>query len=167
MPDKPEFDPVPVLVRFADAAVDFVVIGGVAGGAHGSAYTTGDVELAYSRDSENLERVATVLRELDAQLRGAPADLPFQLDARSRAEGGNFTFDTSLGSVDILAFPAGAPAYPELRRLAKVLDIDGREIPFASLDHLIAMKEATGRPRDALVASELRTLADEIRELDR
>lgn len=30
-----------------------------------------------------------------------------------------------------------------------------------------AMKEATGRPRDALVASELRVLADEIRDVER
>lgn len=167
MPDAPEYDPIPVLVRFADARVDFVVIGGVAGGAHGSIRATEDVDLAYSRETANLERLAALLRELDARLRGAPADLPFQLDARSLSEGGNFTFETSLGSVDILAFPAGAPSYSELHRLAKVFEIEGREIRFASLDHLIAMKEATGRPRDVLAASELRTLADEIRESER
>src|SRR5215207_4311409 len=105
MQDAPEFDPISVLVRFADAGVDFVVIGGVAGGAHGSAYTTQDVDLAYSRETANLERLATLLRALDARLRGVPADLPFQLDARSLSEGGNFTFDTSLGNVDMLAFP--------------------------------------------------------------
>jgi hypothetical protein len=164
MPDEPEFDPIPVLVRLADAGVDFVVIGGVAAGAHGSAYATEGVDLAYSRESANLERLANLLRELDARQRGAPSDLPVQLDARSLFEGGNFTFETSLGKVDILAFPAGAPAYPELRRLARLLEIQGREIPFASLDHLIAMKEATGRPRDLVIASELRMLADEIRK---
>jgi len=45
MPPEPEFDPIPVLVRFVDAGVDFVVIGAVAGGAHGSAYGTEDVDL--------------------------------------------------------------------------------------------------------------------------
>jgi len=162
MPAEPDFDPIPVLVRFTDAGVDFVVIGGVAGGAHGSIYATADVDLAYSRALENLERISALLRELDARLRGAPRDLPFQLDARSLQEGGNFTFETSLGSIDILAFPAGAPPYDQLRKDAKLIEADGRQVRIASLDHLIAMKEAAGRPKDLLAASELRELSDEI-----
>lgn len=164
MPAEPEFDPIPVLVRFADAEIDFVVIGGVAGGAHGSIYATADVDLAYSRELENLQRISALLRELDASLRGAPRDLPFQLDARSLQEGGNFTFDTSLGSVDIIGFPAGAPPYEELRKDAKLIKAEGRHVRVASLDHLIAMKEAAGRPKDLLAASEYRVLADEMRE---
>ena len=77
------FDPAPVLELFAQANVDFVVIGGVAGGAHGSPYGTFDVDLAYDTNAENLERIATVLRSIGATLRGARPDLPFQLDART------------------------------------------------------------------------------------
>ena len=163
MPLEPELDPVPVLIRFADAAIDFVVIGGVAGGAHGSAFGTEDVDLAYSRAPENLERIAGLLRELDARLRGAPAGLPFQLDARSLAEGGNFTFDTDLGKIDLLAYPAGAQSFERLREGAVVIDIGGRSVRIASLDHLIAMKEAAGLPKDLLMASEYRLISDELR----
>jgi hypothetical protein len=163
MPPEPEFDPVPILVRFADAGVDFVVIGGVAGGAYGSAYGTEDVDLAYARATENLERMAGLLRGLDATLRGAPADLHFQLDPRSLAEGGNFTFETRLGPIDILAFPAGAPPFEQLRAAATVIDVEGRKVRIASLDHLIAMKEAAGRPKDLLMASEYRVISDELR----
>ncbi len=166
MPDEPlepEFDPTPVLVHFTDAGVDFVVIGGVAGGAHGSSYGTEDVDLAYSRAVDNLERIASLLQELDAQLRGAPCNLPFQLDARTLAEGSNFTFDTTLGKVDILAFPSGAPPYERLRDEAMVISVAGRQIRVASLDHLIAMKEAVGRPKDLLMASEYRVISDELR----
>ena len=109
MPGASEFDPIPVLVRFADAAIDFVVIGGVAGGAHGSIYATEDVDLTYSRETANLERLAALLRELDAHLRGAPRDVPFQLNAQALEADGNFTFETSLGDIDILAYPAGHP----------------------------------------------------------
>ena len=163
MPPEPEFDPVSILVRFADAGVDFVVIGGVAGGAYGSAYGTEDVDLAYSRATENLERIAGLLRELDATLRGAPAGLPFQLDPRSLAEGGNFTFETRLGPIDILAVPAGAPPFEQLRSGATVIDVEGREVRIASLDHLIAMKEAAGRPHDKQMATEYRAISDELR----
>lgn len=163
MPFEPEFNPVPILVRFADAAIDFVVIGGVAGGAHGSAYATEDVDVAYSRAGDNLEKLAALLRDLGATLRGAPSALPFILDARSLGEGGNFTFDTELGSVDILAFPSGAPAYDVLRANAMEIVVEGRHVLVASLDHLVAMKEAAGRTKDKLHASEYRGISDLLR----
>jgi hypothetical protein len=119
--------------------------------------------VAYSRQRDNLEKIAALLRDLGAALRGAPADLPFILDARSLSEGGNFTFDTRLGSIDILASPAGAPPYAVLRAAAKEISIEGRRVPIASLDHLIAMKEAAGREKDKLHASEYRAISDLLR----
>lgn len=158
-----EFDPTPVLVRLTDAGVDFVVIGGLAAGAHGSAYPTYDVDVAYAREPGNLQRLADVLAELHATLRGAPKDVPFILDAKSLEAGGNFTFDTDLGKVDILAFPEGAPAYDALRAEAMISTFAGRPVRIAALDHLIAMKEAAGRERDRLVAAELRAISDLLR----
>ena len=59
---------------------------------------------------------------------------------------------------------AGAPRYDELRAAAgKPLDVDGVAIRVCSLDHLIAMKEAAGRPKDLLMASEYRVISDELR----
>jgi len=152
-----------MLVRLTDAEVDFVVVGGVAGGAHGSAYTTLDLDVAYGRTPENLRVLAALLRDVHATLRGAPPGLPFQLDERALAEGGNFTFDTDLGSLDILAFPSGAPVYERLRDDAVEITIEGRSVRIASLDHLIAMKEAAGRTKDLLHASEYRVISDELR----
>ena len=99
-------------------------------------------------------------------MRGAPADLPFQLDARSLAAGANFTFSTSLGSVEILADPAGAPPYDRLKADAMTIEVRGQQIRVASLDHLIAMKEAAGRPKDKLMATEYRKLSDLVRGAD-
>ena len=164
MPDAEEtFDPNPVLERFAQAEIDFVVIGGVAGGIHGSSFGTYDVDLAYSREPENLEKVAELLRSLDAKLRGAPAGLPFLLDAATLEAGANLTFTTSLGAIDLLGDPAGAPPYQRLRAAATVIDVRGHDVRVASLDHLIAMKEASDRPKDRLMATEYRTISDELR----
>lgn len=161
-PDAEEsHDPVPILEAFAREGVDFVVIGGVAGGAYGSSFGTFDVDLAYGREHANLERIATVLRSLGAVLRGAPPDLPFQLDGATLAAGENFTFSTRLGSVDLFAHLPGAPPYERLRDAATLIEIRGQRVRVASLDHLIAMKEAAGRPKDLLMASEYRDLAQE------
>jgi hypothetical protein len=155
------FDPIPILRALADAGVDFVVIGGVAGGVHGSAYPTYDLDVAYARDPKNLELMASVLHSLGATLRGVPPDVAFQLDAKTLDLGGNFTFETEFGPFDILAYPGGSASYDRLREGARVIDVEGRRIHVASLDHLIAMKEEAGRPKDKLMALEYRVLADE------
>lgn len=159
MPEA-EFDPEPIFEALLRHGVDFVVIGGLAGIAHGSAYNTEDVAVAYKRSRENLERLAGSLSELGATLRGAPPRLPFQLDAKTLRAGMNFTFDTRFGSFDILGEPAGAPRYEELRTSGSSETLWGVTIRVASLDHLIAMKEAAARPRDLTVAAEYRTIAD-------
>ena len=160
----PEFQPRKLLETLISHGVDFVLIGGMAGVARGSAYATLDVDVAYDRSHENLERLARALEEVDATLRGAPPDLPFIHDAATLANGANFTFDTRYGPLDILADAAGAPTYATLREAAgEELLVEGVRIRVASLDHLIAMKEAAGRPKDQLMASEYRVISDEVR----
>jgi hypothetical protein len=159
-----EFQPRKLLGTLVSHGVDFVLIGGMAGAARGSAFITLDVDVAYDRSEANLERLAEALRALEATLRGAPPGLPFVLDAKTLAAGANFTFDTRFGPLDILSDPAGAPGYAKLREEAgEELLVEGISIRVASLDHLIAMKEAAARPRDLLAASEYRVISDELR----
>ena len=155
--------PQPLLQALDRHGVDFVIVGGIAGVAHGSSYPTYDLDVAYSRDSSNLVRLVDALQEIGVTLRGAPADLPFQLDAATLANGANFTFDTEFGSFDILGDAAGIKGYDELRRDAMVEEVFGIEVKVASLDHLIAMKRAANRPKDQLMVLEYVVLADEIR----
>jgi hypothetical protein len=147
--------------------VDFVVVGGVAGLAHGSAYPTFDVDVAYLREPSNLERLVRALEELDVTLRGAPKDLPFQLDARTLENGANFTFDTPYGKFDVLGDLEGSGGYDKLRRKASIETISGHEVRVASLDHLIAMKRAANRPKDRNMLEEYIVIADEQRRLEK
>ena len=159
-----EFRPKPILHTLLEHRVDFVLIGGLAGIIHGSSYPSYDVDVAYARDDDNLERLAAALRELRATLRGAPKDVPFQLDAKTLKNGAHFTFETEFGSLDILSDPDGAPPYIRLREDAgEPVEFEGEWIRVATLDHLIAMKEASGRNKDKLMATEYRVLSDELR----
>ena len=141
-----------------------MLIGGIAAIVRGSARPSFDVDIAYARDRPNLERLAAALRDLGARLRGAPADAPFLLDADTLERGSHFTFETRFGSLDLLHDPDGAPSYPELVRGAgPPEDVEGHRIRVASIDHLIAMKEASRRGKDTVVATELRVISDELR----
>ncbi len=163
MPSEVEFDPLPMLEVLGRYDVDFVVVGGLAGGAHGSAYPTYDLDIAYERSTDNLERLAAALRELGATLRGASTGLPFLLDAETLERGANFTFATTYGDLDVLSQLDGAPSYEALKQAGTAAEVRGRRVVVASLDHLIAMKEAAGRPKDKLMATEYRVLSDELR----
>ena len=144
-------------------AVDFIVIGGIAGIIHGSAYPTYDFDVLYARDEANLGRMAAALKELDVTLRGAPADLPFQIEAETLAAGSNFTFESKLGRVDILGDAAGMRSYQEVRADAKIEETFGFPVRVASLDDLIRMKRAAGRGKDVLMVEELTALAEDQR----
>jgi hypothetical protein len=121
------------------------------------------LDVAYERSGPHLERLAAALEELGASLRGAPPDVPFHLDAETLRAGPNFTFDTRFGALDVLGEPAGAPRYSELRDSGSLETAWGVTIRVASLDHLIAMKEAAGRDKDKLQASEYRGISDLLR----
>ena len=46
-----------LLRSLAEARVDFIVVGGIAGGLHGAARTTYDLDVVYARDTPNLARL--------------------------------------------------------------------------------------------------------------
>lgn len=152
----------PLLGTLLERGVEFVLIGGLAGLVHGSAYPTYDLDVAYARESPNLERLAAALQDVGVTLRGAPADSPFIADTGSLEAGSNFTFDTRFGMFDILGDVAGIRSYEELRAASVIRELDGLVVRVASIDHLIAMKRAANRPKDRVMLEEYIVLADEL-----
>lgn len=159
------FDPLRALQVLDRHGVRFVVIGAFAGRLLGSPTVTRDLDLCYARDPANLASLAAALRELDARLRGTESDeavSSFRLDAQALRADDQFTFTTAAGDLDILGSPAGTAGYEELARTAEELDLDGLRIRVASIDSLIRMKRAAGRPKDLIEAEVLSALRDEL-----
>jgi hypothetical protein len=140
--------PTSLLVALADAQVDFVVIGAIAVVAHGHIRTTRDVDITYATEPENLERLGDALVALDARLRGVTEVVPFIPDGRTLRGAELLTLETTLGSLDLLASPPGAPPYADLSARAERIELEAREVLIASIPDLLAMKRAAGRARD-------------------
>lgn len=152
------FDPIRILQQLSADGVEFVLIGGIAGRIHGSPTVTNDLDVCYRRTKTNCERLAKTLHDLGARMRDL--DLPVPVDAKTIWQGHNFTFVTDAGFFDCLASPEeGAPTgYDELARTARTLTIAGASILVCSLEDLIRMKQAAGRPKDLIEVEVLKAV---------
>jgi hypothetical protein len=156
------FDPGRLIAALASHGVEYVVIGSIAGIAHGSPTLTTDLDVCYRRTRQNMAALAAALRELHAELAGAETGLPFVLDARTIEQGDHFTFETDAGGFDCIGTPAGTGGYDDLVRDAVDVEAYGYRFKVTSLDDLIRMKRAAGRPKDRVELEVLGALREEI-----
>ncbi len=164
MSELPIFRPDEILRRLVAADVRFVLVGGLAAQAHGSASLTSDLDICYARDAINLQALARVLDDLAAVRRGLPADAPRMppLDARTLRAGGLFTLSTRFGDFDLLADPDPGFDYDRLVGAAIPTVSGGTRVLAAGLDDLMAMKRAAGRPKDRIELEILGALREEL-----
>jgi hypothetical protein len=141
--------------------VSFVIIGGIAATLHGSARLTNDLDIAYERSPENIERLATALSPLQPYLRGAPPGLPFRFDPATIRRGLNFTLRTDAGDIDVLGEVTGLGNFEAVEREALEVQLFGSEYKMLNLDALIRSKRAAGRAKDLEVVAELEALREE------
>lgn len=149
-------DPLPLLHALAERAIGYIVIGGFAVSAHGFIRVTKDLDIVPAPAYDNLERLAQLLRALDATLLDSDDSAPVELSLDPRrpedlAQGGNFCVSTSLGRLEIMQWVAGIAGedlFAELERGAIEGEVDGVAVRVCSLAHLRAMKRAAGRPQD-------------------
>ena len=150
-----------LLSALTRSGVEFIVIGGFAAAAHGSAHITVDLDVVYRRTADNIGRLAQALEPLDPYLRGAPRGLPFRFDTNTILQGLNFTLVTLAGDLDLLGEATGGGTYEALLPHSDLRDIDGLECRFVNLQTLIRLKRAAGRPRDLERIAELEALQQE------
>jgi hypothetical protein len=159
---RAEFQPEAVIRLLGRHEVRWVLIGGLAAITHGAPVVTQDVDICYARDGDNLRVLAAALDEARAELRGADPGLPFRIDAKTLEAGDAFTFTTDVGWLDLLGTPSGTSGFEDLARTADVFDLFGYRVLVASIEDLIRMKRAAGRPKDLLAVEELGALREEL-----
>jgi|SRR5688572_15680484 len=156
----------PILTALTVNQVHFVIIGGVAITAHGSAYVTSDLDIAFLRTRENTDRICNALQQFQPRPRGFPEDLPFVFDSSTLLNGTNFTFTTTVGDIDLLAEVAGVGSYEDVLASSIQMKLLGNDVRVLSIDGLIAAKRAAGRTKDLLVLPELEALREAIADAE-
>jgi hypothetical protein len=146
-----EFDLRSLLEALQDRGVRFVVIGGVAVGAHGFIRGTEDLDLVPDPDPDNLKRLTAALGDLESTL---PTVGGRQFDPAADADvirhGGNVTATTKFGALDIVQRAQGVPSYTQLIEDAVESELLGIPVHVCSLTRLREMKQAQSRTQDLL-----------------
>lgn len=148
----PELDIQGIFEQLDAAGVSYIVIGGVAVGFHGYVRATKDLDIVPSPDRSNLDRLAGVLRAMDAELDGAEdfdaAELPDPLDPDTLALGGNWVMQTRLGRFDVMQWLNDTGLWEMLSPNAVEVEMDGIRVKVAGYDELIVLKRLAARPSD-------------------
>jgi predicted nucleotidyltransferase len=149
--------------------VRFIVIGAIAAIAQGYPLNTQDIDITPARDPANLERLAAALDDLGARLRMPDDDegVSFPIDAQMLGGSDMWTLRTRHGDLDLSYVPSGTQGYDDLRRDARIEEIEGVEVPIASLTDIIRSKEAAGRVKDQAQLPALRRTLELVRERER
>ncbi|HLA94455.1 MAG TPA: hypothetical protein VK612_01955 [Pyrinomonadaceae bacterium] len=148
------------ITSLADNNVEYVVVGGVAITLHASGYITQDLDFCYLRTRENIHHLVTALNPFDPMPRNWPDGLPFIFDESTLMNGTNFTFDTSIGAIDLLGEVKGIGNYTDALANSVTYQIYGLEVRAFTLEALIISKTAADRPKDHLVLPELLALKE-------
>ena len=139
--------PAQLLGILREHAVDFVIIGGYSLAAHGYVRATKDLDIVPDPDPNNLARLATALRALDARVDDGdldPAEPGTEPDGNGLRAGGNWVLHTRFGRLDVMQDVPGLRSYEQLRSGA--MTVGG--VLYAGYDELISMKAASGRDED-------------------
>jgi hypothetical protein len=144
-----------LLRRLVDAHACFVLVGGMAGAAHGSSIVTEDVDVCVPFDEENIGRVLDALRGLNPKMRMRPDRPPVPDDVSQLRGLRNLYVVCDAGQIDLLGEITGVGGYDLVMRGAITLDLGGFECRVMGLEDLIRSKRALGRPKDLRAAAEL------------
>jgi len=150
VPGGAPLDPELLFTTLARHQVQFVLIGALAARLHGFPRFTQDADITPAPDTENLQRLAAALRELEARVYTdqIPEGLPFDCSPQmlSRADIWNLT--TKAGRLDLAFHPSGTDGFKDLAPHAVRFELYGHPLLAARLEDIIRSKEAANRPQD-------------------
>jgi hypothetical protein len=147
------------LTALKQSGSEFILVGGLAAVLQGAPVQTYDVDIVYSRSTENIQRLLELLNSLDAIFRIQPTRR-IKPNATHLQGGGHLNLLTRFGPLDLLASIGNGLTYEDLLPHSQEMSIaESVRIQVLNLDKTIAIKEKLGSEKDAAVLPILRQTA--------
>lgn len=153
-----------MVAGLVDSGVSFVVVGGVAASAQGSARVTNDLDICYDTAPKTLAALARVLAQWNAYPRDVDPGLPFIMDVTTLRGAPRMTLETREGQLDIMDHVQGIGDYRACLDASEVIELPAVRFRVLTLDGLIRAKRATGRRRDREHLIELEAISTSRRQ---
>ncbi len=144
------------LTALGTARVRFVLVGGLAMVAQGSASITDDIDICYAPGPGHLAAFVTALEPFHPRLRDASEGSLFQVEAVQDAL--SLALTTDLADIDFYSDTPGIASFDTLWQQSVTVDLNGTMVHAASVTDLIAMKRIRGTVGDNLHLLELEAL---------
>lgn len=139
-----------LVVLFADAQVEFLIVGAYALGFHGAPRASGDIDLFVRPSAENAARVFAALLKF-----GAPLTAHSVAAADFATPGAVYQVGLPPRRIDVLTQITGV-GFDEAWTGRATAEVEGRTIHVIGREAFLKNKEAAGRPKDLADAARLR-----------
>lgn len=144
--------------------VDFIIVGGVCAVLHGAPVTTFDLDLVHSRSKDNLERLSSALKELDAHFRGH-GNKRLKPKLSHLSSPGHQLLMTKAGPLDLLGTIGKERGYSQLLQHTIELEVSNLRLRVLDLETLIKVKKETISEKDKVIIPILqRTLEEKLKK---
>jgi hypothetical protein len=147
-----------LLSLLLEANVEHIVVGGVAAIAWGASELTRDLDIVIPYTPKAIARLLSALAPYSPRHATRP-DLGVIRDSPERlATFRMLLIDTNLGRLDVLPECQPVGDYARLRSESRSMRLDDGDHAIIALDDLIAVKEPVDRPKDRIVAAQLKAV---------
>jgi predicted nucleotidyltransferase len=151
-----------LLEGLIEAGVEFILVGGLAAVVQGAPVTTMDVDIVHKQSPENIARLLTFLKSIDAFHRRLD-DTVIGPAERDISGTGHALFTTRLGPLDVLAVIEEGKAYEDLLEHTVEIEFRGHTVRVLDLKMLVELKRTSTDARDR---QRLPVLEETLRQLE-
>ncbi len=147
-----------LIERLVRHHVEFVVVGGFAGVAHGVSMLTQDVDICCRFTPENLLRLQDSISDLHPVHRMTRQRVALELTPTNCGRLKNLYLDTDYGQLDCLGEVMAVGNYDDALRRSVEIRLPFGPARVLTLDALITAKQAMDRPRDREMVAQLEAI---------
>lgn len=147
-----------LLKRLSAGGVEFVIIGGFAGIAHGCSYVTQDIDICLYFNSDNLLRLQKSLADLHPVHRMTPAKIKLELNKENCKQYKNLYLDTDIGQLDCISFVEGIGGFQPAKSKSIIIQIEDLKLQVLDIDALIESKKTMNRQKDKEALMQLKAI---------